>query len=56
MTRDLPTLLQAIAADVQPMLAEGRGRFLTLAGPKGVWASDRRVEGYVLALAGGRSE
>lgn len=33
------------------LLAEGRHRFLTLAGPRGVWASDRRVEGYVLALA-----
>jgi DNA-binding LacI/PurR family transcriptional regulator len=33
------------------LLAEGRQRFLTLAGPKGVWASDRRVEGYVTALA-----
>lgn len=31
--------------------AEGRTRFLALAGPEGSWASDRRVEGFAQALA-----
>lgn len=37
----------------QVLRAEGRQRFLALAGPKGVWASDRRVEGFVRALDDG---
>lgn len=32
------------------LIGEGRRRYLALAGPKGSWASDRRVDGFVDAL------
>jgi len=37
----------------QVLRSEGRRRFLALAGPKGVWASDRRIEGFLGALDDG---